>query len=97
MINFLLEQKAEVSAYDPVAIPAVKKVLGNQVEFGENAYEVAKGADCLAVVTEWNEFRDLDLEKIKKLMRTPLIADGRNIYDAERVKRLGFKYFGIGR
>lgn len=97
IINLLLEQKAQVIAYDPVAIPNVKKVLNGKIEFAKNAYEVAKGADCLAVVTEWNEFRDLELEKIKKLMKTPIIADGRNIFDMEKAKKLDFSYFGVGR
>jgi UDPglucose 6-dehydrogenase len=97
IIKLLFEQEADVIVYDPVAIPNVKKILGNQIKFAKNAYEAAKDADCLAIITEWNEFRNLDLGKIKKLMRTPIIADGRNIYDVEKVKRLGFKYFGIGR
>ena len=97
IIEFLLEQGAKVSAYDPVAIPNVRKVLANKIDYAKDSYDAAKGADCLAVVTEWNEFRDLDLAKVKKLMKTPLIADGRNIYDADKVKEQGFTYFGIGR
>lgn len=97
IIDLLLEQRAQIIAFDPVAVANVKKVLDGKVKFAKGAYEVAKGADCLAVITEWNEFRDLDLEKIKKLMRTPLIADGRNIFNMEKAKELGFKYFGIGR
>lgn len=97
IIQLLLEQGAKVLAYDPVAMPNVKKVFNNKVGFAKSALDAAKNADCLAIVTEWDEFRDLDLGKIKKLIRTPLIADGRNIYDAEKVKGLGFIYFGIGR
>jgi len=97
IINLLLEQKAEVVAYDPVAIPSVKRVFPHQIGYAQDPYEVAKGADCLAIITEWNEFRDLDLSKIKELMKTPIIADGRNIYDPQKVKEQGFKYFGIGR
>ncbi len=97
IIQLLAELGAKISAYDPVAIPNVKKVLGNQIKFAKDAYDAAIGADCLVIVTEWNEFQDLDLAKIKKLMRTPVIADGRNIFDAEKVKELGFTYFGIGR
>lgn len=97
IIELLLEQKAEVAVFDPVAMPNVKKVLGEKIKYANNSYEVAKDANCLAVVTDWNEFRDLDLARVKKLMPTPLIADGRNIYNAEKVKDLGFKYFGIGR
>lgn len=97
IIELLLGQGAKISAFDPVAIPNVKKLLGNKIDYAKSALDAVKSADCLAVVTEWNEFLDLDLPKIKKLMKTPLIADGRNIFDAEKVKELGFKYFGIGR
>jgi len=97
IINILLKQKAEIVAYDPVSIPSVKKVFPNQMKFAADPYETAKDADCLAVVTEWNEFRDLDFFKIKKLMRSPVIADGRNIYNAEKIKGMGFVYFGVGR
>jgi UDPglucose 6-dehydrogenase len=62
-----------------------------------NAYETAEGADVLIVMTEWNEFRQLDLEKVKKLMRTSNLIDGRNIYEPERTKELGFTYVGVGR
>jgi UDPglucose 6-dehydrogenase len=97
IIKLLLEQKAEITAYDPVAIPGVEKILGDQIKFGKDAYEVAQDADCLAVVTEWNEFRDLDFSKIKSLMRTPIIADGRNLYDPQLIKKLGFVYNGVGK
>ena len=97
IIELLLDQGAEITAFDPVAMPNIKKVLHSRIDYTKDAYDVAKGADCLAVVTDWNEFRDLDLARVKKLMRTSLIADGRNIYDADKVKDLGFNYFGIGR
>lgn len=97
IIEVLLDQKAQISAFDPVAIPIVRKVLGNKIKFAEDAYEAARDADCLAIVTDWNEFRDLDLERLKRLMKNPLIADGRNVLDSEKAKDLGFKYFGIGR
>jgi UDPglucose 6-dehydrogenase len=63
----------------------------------EDAYEVAAGADALVVVTEWNEFRDLDLSRVKRSMRKPVVIDGRNIYDPPVMRRLGFTYRGIGR
>ena len=97
IINLLLEQKAEVVAYDPVAIGNVEKILGNKIKFAKDAYEVAEGADCLAIVTEWNEFRDLDFLKIKKIMRKPIIADGRNLYNPQVVEKLGFLYNGVGK
>lgn len=96
IINKLKEEGAIIKAYDPVAIHNAKKRLSG-VEFCEDSYEVAKDADILIVVTEWNEFKKLDLEKIKKLMKNPVILDGRNIYNPQEVKKLGFIYQGVGR
>lgn len=90
------EPKLRIKAYDPQAIKKAKSLLKNVV-YCKNSYETAKDADVLVIITEWNEFRQLDLEKIKKVMRTPFILDGRNIYEPERMKKLGFKYLGIGR
>ena len=67
------------------------------VKFCKDAYDVAKDCDCLVIATEWNEFKELDLKRVKKLMRQPVIIDGRNIYDPAAVKALGFKYSGMGR
>jgi UDPglucose 6-dehydrogenase len=67
------------------------------VEFRENAYEVARGADALVIATEWNEFRMLDLKKIRRIMRKPVVVDCRNIYDPPKMVDLGFRYFGVGR
>ncbi len=96
VINQLLKGKAHVKVYDPIAMQNAKKLLQN-VSFSDNAYEVAKDADLLIVMTEWNEFMQLDLEKIKKLMKNPVIVDGRNIYEPEKMKALGFTYQGVGR
>ena len=68
-----------------------------KVKMCKNAYEVARGADCLVVLTEWNEFKELDFKRIKKLLRQPLIVDGRNIYDPAALRKLGFRYIGVGR
>ena len=96
IINKLLENKAKIKAYDPVSVKNAKKILRN-VEFVNNSYDVAHDSDLLIVLTEWNEFRQLDLQKIKKLMKKPLLLDGRNIYDPKIMEELGFSYMGVGR
>lgn len=96
IINGLQEKGAKIKAFDPVAMQEAKKVLKN-VAYAENAYDTAKGADALLLLTEWNEFRLLDLLKIKNLMKKPLFIDLRNVYEPERMKRLGFEYVSIGR
>jgi UDPglucose 6-dehydrogenase len=94
--NALLSAGAEVRAYDPVAMNVAKPMLPG-VEMLEDAYQVAEGADALLVVTEWNEFQHLDLERIRESMRRPVLLDGRNIYFPEQVKGMGFTYRGVGR
>ena len=69
----------------------------SHVTFCKDPYEVAKGAECLAILTEWEEFKQLDFKRVKKLMHQPLIVDGRNLYDPQHVRALGFRYLGIGR
>lgn len=96
IINALQEKGAKIRAYDPQAQKRALQILKNVV-YCKSPYEVAKDADCLLVITEWNEFRQLDLAKIKKLMRKPVIMDGRNIYEPEKMKSLGFEYYGVGR
>lgn len=92
----LLKAGAVVRAYDPAAAEGAKAVLP-EVEMKRNAYAVAKGADAVVLVTEWNEFKQLDLLRIKRSMRRPVIVDGRNLYDPETMRDLGFVYRGIGR
>jgi UDPglucose 6-dehydrogenase len=92
----LLAAGAQVRAYDPAAMERSRTILPD-VEYMEDAYEVAAGADALVVVTEWNEFRDLDLSRVKQSMRRPVVIDGRNIYDPAVMRSLGFTYRGIGR
>lgn len=92
----LQKEGAKIKAYDPIAMDNAKK-LTSSVEFCANSYECAKDADLLIVVTEWNEFRQLDLEKIKQQMKNPLLLDGRNIYDPQKAKQMGFIYIGVGR
>ncbi len=96
IINSLLESGAKIKAYDPQAMEKAKLIL-KKVEFCRNPYEVAKSSDALVIVTEWNEFKELDFRRIKKLLKQPLIIDGRNIYEPEKMKEMGFRYVSIGR
>jgi UDPglucose 6-dehydrogenase len=97
IINSLLQSGAKVKAHDPVAIPKAKAMLDGKLDLVDNNYDALKGADALLIVTEWNEFRRPDFEKMKSLMKKPVIFDGRNIYDPKEMKERGFVYFGVGR
>ncbi len=94
IIKELQKSGVKIKAFDPIAAKESKKILKN-IEYAENPYDVVKGCDALIIVTEWNEFRDLDKEKVRKLMRQPIIIDGRNIYEPDDMG--GFNYHGIGR
>lgn len=96
VIHLLQHEEAKVKAYDPVAMETAKTFL-NDVVYCRTPYEVAQDSDALVIITEWNEFKHLDLRGIKEAMRQPLVIDGRNIYDVETMKELGFVYRGIGR
>ncbi len=96
VIHLLRNEGAHVKAYDPQAMENAAQTL-TRVELCENPYDVARGADALVLVTEWNEFKALDFERLREIMRTPLIVDGRNLWDPEIVRGLGFTYIGIGR
>lgn len=96
LIHLVQHEGARVRAYDPVAMDNARKVLPD-VTYCPDPYAVAEGADALIVATEWNEFKHLDLERIQKSMRRPVFIDGRNIYEPERMKALGFIYRGVGR
>ena len=97
IISILVNQGVKIKAYDPAAMSKAKSILKRGVKFCKDAYEVVRGSDCLIIATEWNEFKELDLKKVKKLMRQPVIIDGRNIYNPAEVKKLGFTYAGMGR
>jgi UDPglucose 6-dehydrogenase len=96
VIAALLAGGANVKAYDPIAIENTRPIFP-QICFTKNAYETAEEADALVVVTEWNEFKLLNMEKVKASMTTPLLFDGRNIYDPVKLRRLGFEYHCVGR
>ena len=97
VIQSLLEKGAHVRAYDPAAVPNAKRLLNSSVEYCEDAYATARGADALLLVTEWDEFRRLDFDRIKPVMRRPVLVDGRNIYDPKAMRDRGFIYRGVGR
>ena len=97
IINRLLELGASVRAYDPEAAPVARRMFDGRIALCDKSYDTLNGADALAVVTEWNEFREPDFEKMRTLLRAPIVFDGRNIYSPEQMRALGFTYFSIGR
>lgn len=97
IINSLLSRGAKVVGYDPKAIDTAKSIFENKIQYSKNAYDAIKGADAMLLITEWNEFRRPDFDKIKTLLKTPVIFDGRNQYDGKRLKAKGFEYFCIGK
>lgn len=94
--HLLHNEGAAIRAYDPAAMENARRVLP-EVELCHDAYAVAEGSDALVLITEWNEFRQLDKARLRQAMRQPYLIDGRNIYDAEEMRRLGFVYWGMGR
>jgi len=97
VIEELLARGAAVRAYDPKAMTAARRILGDRVTFCPRSYEAVEGADALVLATEWNEFREPDFERVRLLMRHPAIFDGRNIYNPRHLRELGFHYEGVGR
>lgn len=97
IINALKSKGAKIRVYDPIAMDAAKTLLNSGVTYCRNAYETAKDCDALVVVTDWNEFKLLNLEKLRDAMKTPVLFDGRNIYSPEKMRKCGFEYFSIGR
>src|ERR1700761_6283280 len=99
IIDLLLKSGARVQAYDPVAASEARRIYAERPDFVlcKNAYEAAEGADALAIVTEWQEFRSPDFERLGKILKSPVIFDGRNLYDPVMVSRFGLTYYAIGR
>jgi UDPglucose 6-dehydrogenase len=97
LIDQLLEAGATVSATDQVAIPGVRKLLGDKIEFESSSYACARGADALALVTEWHEYRRPNFERLKTMMRQPILFDGRNVWSPNELRAQGFTYYGMGR
>jgi len=98
IINELIKKGAKIQAFDPKAIPTAKAIFNSEnIEYFDNMYDALDGADTLVLITEWTQFRRADFEKIKSLLKEPVIFDGRNQYDPLAIKKLGFEYFSIGR
>ncbi len=97
VIDKLLKSGADVFAHDPVAIENARKELGTSVNFVEHNYDACTDADALIIHTEWNQYRQPDFSKLKELMNSPVIFDGRNLYSPAKLKELGFEYFPFGR
>lgn len=97
LIEKLLAAGATVQAFDPEATHTAKRIFGDRITYTEKSYDALKDADALAVVTEWNEFREPDFRKIKQLLKQPIVFDGRNVYKPGQMKALGFTYMSIGR
>jgi UDPglucose 6-dehydrogenase len=96
IIRAMNERGAKIRAYDPVAIEEAKHCLP-EIEYASDEYEALKDADAVVIATEWNQFRALDMGRVKSLLRQPKIADLRNVYEPEDMRELGFDYVGVGR
>ena len=97
IIQMLLERGASVAAYDPEAMEEAKRILGSRIELSPNNYACLEGVDALLLVTEWQAFRNPNFERMKSMMRQAVIFDGRNVYDSEHLRELGFTYYGVGK
>ena len=97
LIERLLAAGATVRAYDPEAGETARRLFNSRIALSDRSYDALDGADALAIVTEWNEFREPDFDKMRRAMRSPVVFDGRNIYSPEHMRKLGFSYFSIGR
>src|SRR3954462_10891178 len=97
IIDELLAEGAEIAVHDPVAMDASKKHLDDRVRYAVNPYDAVQGAEALFLVTEWNEFRQPDFQRVKELMAKPVVFDGRNIWNPQRLRGMGFSYYGVGR
>ena len=96
LINQLLEAGADVHVHDPVAMENVREELGERVTYHDHQYDTLPDADALAIVTEWNEYRNPDFDYLLHKMRSPVVFDGRNLYNPQRMVERGFTYSGIG-
>jgi UDPglucose 6-dehydrogenase len=97
LIDALLDAGAVVCAHDPVAVEEARRRIGDRVEYAETSYEAVRDADALVIVTDWNEYRHPDFTRIRELMKRPIVVDGRNLYEPDRMRSLGFTYDSIGR
>jgi UDPglucose 6-dehydrogenase len=97
LINRLLRARARVQAYDPQAGPVARRIFGKKIVLADKSYGALRGADALVIATEWNVFREPDFKRMRRLMKSPVIFDGRNIYSPGQMKAQGFTYYSVGR
>jgi UDPglucose 6-dehydrogenase len=97
LIDELLKKEAQIHVYDPEAMENVARKYSQKIHFGENMYEILENADALVIVTEWNAFRTPDFKKMKEMMKSPCIFDGRNLFELNDINEEGFEYYSIGR
>jgi UDPglucose 6-dehydrogenase len=97
ILNKLIEQGFEVTVYDSQAQGHIKNIFGDKLKYAQDPYQAVENAEALVIHTEWNEFKQIDLDKVKKLLKNPIIFDGRNIYQPQKMKELGFEYHSVGR
>ncbi len=97
LVQSLLQEGCKISAYDPAAHERAREILGEGIEYANNAYEAAKEADALLILTEWEEFASLDLEKMRDALKYPIVIDGRNLYEPAAMAAHGFTYYSVGR
>jgi UDPglucose 6-dehydrogenase len=97
LIDALLEAGATVTAHDPAAMPEARRVIGDGIRYADSNYQAVEGADALVVVTDWNEYRHPDFGRIKAALRKPIVIDGRNLYNHEKMASMGFTYDSVGR
>ncbi len=97
VIDFLLKHGASVTGHDPEAMPNTRKYYGKKIKFEDNNYDALENSDALIIATEWNEYRRPDYERVKNILKQPVIFDGRNLYDPMMMRDLGFKYYAVGR
>jgi UDPglucose 6-dehydrogenase len=97
ILEDLLQQGYEITVYDPAATKNIKRIFGNKITYVDDPYQAVNQVAALLILTEWNEFKQIDLKKVKKLMAKPLIIDGRNLYPVETLSQMGFTYISTGR
>ncbi len=97
IVRGLLKEGARIRVFDPAGMEEARKIFKDTVEYGEDMYRILEGADGLVILTEWNQFRNPDLKRLKALLKEPVVIDLRNVYDPEKMKALGFTYTGVGR
>jgi UDPglucose 6-dehydrogenase len=97
IVERLIQKKAKIRGYDPAAVENARKIFGKRIHYAKNAYDAARDADAIILLTEWREFKLLNMERIRDNMKHAVLFDDRNLYDPERVRKIGFKYYGVGR